>query len=107
MHNRDKSLWITFDGEIFNDSELRRDLARRGYAFTTQSDTEVVLAAYEEYGEDCVRHFNGEWSLAIWDSRNRRLFASRDRPGARPPHSTALPGDVLFPSTIQAVAQHP
>ncbi len=107
LHNRDKSLWITFEGEIVNDGELRRDLVRLGYVFTTQSDTEVVLAAYEEFGEDCVRHFNGEWSLAIWDSRNRRLFASRDRMGARPFYYTSLPGEFLFASEIKALLQHP
>jgi asparagine synthase (glutamine-hydrolysing) len=106
LPNRDQSLWIAFDGEIFNDSELRRDLAGRGQVFTTQSDAEVVLAAYEEFGEDCVRHFNGQWSLAIWDSRNRRLFASRDRLGTRPFYYTPLPGEFLFASEIKSLLQH-
>ena len=84
MSNEDQSLWITFNGEIFNYVELREELVRRGHQFATRSDTEVILHAYEEYGEACVHHFNGQWAFAIWDTRARTLFLSRDRLGVRP-----------------------
>jgi asparagine synthase (glutamine-hydrolysing) len=107
LPNADRSLWITFDGEIYNDRELRKDLKTRGHAFATPSAAEVVLCAYEEYGEDCVRRFNGQWSLAIWDSRQRRLFASRDRFGALPFYYAPLGREFAFASEIKALLQHP
>ena len=83
MPNGDRSLWITFNGEIFNYVELREDLIRKGYKFATHSDTEVILHMYEDKGEECVRYFNGQWAFAIWDAKRRRLFLSRDRAGVR------------------------
>ena len=103
----DRSKWITFDGEFYNDTQLREDLKRRGYVFTSNTDAEIALHAFEEYGEDCVRHFNGSWALAIWDSRLRRLFASRDRFGMRPFYYAAIGGDFIFASEIKALWQHP
>jgi asparagine synthase (glutamine-hydrolysing) len=84
MSNEDQTLWITFNGEIFNYIELREALIRAGHRFVTRSDTEVILHAYEEYGEHCVDRFNGQWAFAIWDTRARSLFLSRDRLGVRP-----------------------
>ena len=75
MSNDDGSLWITFNGEIFNYLELRDDLVRCGHKFGTQSDTEVILHMYEEKGEDCVRDFNGQWAFAIWDAKRRSFFS--------------------------------
>src|SRR5690348_8874548 len=69
MHNEDRSLWIVFNGEIFNYVELRRDLDARGYRFRTHSDTEVLLHAFEEWGDACVGRLNGQWAFAIWDTR--------------------------------------
>jgi asparagine synthase (glutamine-hydrolysing) len=103
----DRGLSIAFDGAIYNDCDLRDDLRRRGHQFTTGSDAELALRAFEEFGEDCVRHFNGAWALAIWDGRNRRLFASRDPLGIRPFYYTTIGRAFLFASEIKALCQHP
>jgi asparagine synthase (glutamine-hydrolysing) len=107
MHNEDKSLWITFNGEIFNYIELMADLKQRGHVFGSRCDTEVILHAYEEYGEDCVQMFNGQWSFAIWDVRNQKLFASRDRLGVRPFFYTQAGSEFVFASEIKAIFEHP
>lgn len=107
MHNRDKSLWITFNGEIFNYLELREELLRKGHRFATQSDTEVILHSYEENGEDCVASFNGQWAFAIWDARKRKLFLSRDRLGVRPLFYTSCHGAFLFASEIKSLLAYP
>ena len=107
MHNEDGSLWITFNGEIFNYLELREDLIRRGHRFYTHSDTEVVLHLYEEQGEDCVRHFNGQWAFALWDKRDRKLFLSRDRLGVRPLFYTLQRGTLIFGSEVKALFAYP
>ncbi len=107
MANADRSIWITFNGEIFNYVELRAQLMRQGRKFATQSDTEVVLQMYEVYGEDCVDRFNGDWAFAIWDSRQRKLFASRDRAGVRPFFYADTPKAFVFASEAKAVLCHP
>ncbi|MBM2845934.1 MAG: Asparagine synthetase [Bacteroidetes bacterium] len=84
MHNEDQTVWITFNGEIFNYIELRNDLIQKGHRFRTQSDTEVIIHLYEEKGEDCVQYLNGQWAFAIWDKKRDKLFMSRDRLGVRP-----------------------
>ena len=76
--------WITFNGEIYNFLELRDELKKDGYQFFTESDTEVVIAAYDRWGEDCQLHFNGMWAFAIWDKKKKKLFISRDRFGIKP-----------------------
>src|SRR5262245_15476892 len=91
MSNADGSLWITFNGEIFNYIELRNELIAAGYRFATHSDTEVVLQMYAHKGPQCVNSFNGQWAFAIWDSKARRLFLSRDRFGVRPLFYTQTP----------------
>jgi asparagine synthase (glutamine-hydrolysing) len=96
-------LWITFNGEIFNYIELREELIAKGHDFATRSDTEVILNAYREYGEDCVHHFNGQWAFAIWDADARRLFLSRDRAGIRPLYYTRTATSFLFASEIKAL----
>ena len=107
MHNEDRSLWVTFNGEIFNYVELRNDLLSKGHRFATQSDTEVILHLYEEYGEDCVRHFNGQWAFAVWDVKRRRLFVSRDRLGVRPLFYTVANRKFLLASEIKSLFAHP
>src|SRR5215471_3091329 len=82
--NEDETLWIVFNGEIFNYIELRADLESRGHRFRTSSDTEVILHLYEEFGPDCLNQMNGQWGIAIWDTEKRRLFLARDRLGVRP-----------------------
>ncbi len=107
MTNEDGSLWITFNGEIFNYLELREDLLRRGHRFATQCDTEVILHLYEEMGDDCVQAMNGQWAFALWDRNRRRLFLSRDRLGVRPLFYTQARGAFLFASEIKALFAYP
>ncbi|MFB3916889.1 MAG: asparagine synthase (glutamine-hydrolyzing) [Terriglobales bacterium] len=101
------NLWISFNGEIYNYLELREQLTAKGYRFATRSDTEVILRMYEEYGEDCVRHFNGQWAFAIWDNRKRQLFLSRDRVGVRPLFYISNPRQFAFASEVKALFQLP
>ena len=89
ISNEDGSLWIVFNGEIFNYIELRTALEERGHHFATATDTEVILHLYEEYGPDCLAHLNGQFAIALWDVNRRRLFLARDRMGIRP---LVLPG---------------
>lgn len=103
MCNEDKTVWITFNGEIFNYVELRDDLINKGHRFHTQSDTEVIVHLYEEKGEDCVQDLNGQWAFAIWDSKHQRLFLSRDRLGVRPLFYTQTSGAFLFGSEIKSL----
>jgi asparagine synthase (glutamine-hydrolysing) len=107
MSSTDEQLWITFNGEIFNYLELRAELLTKGHVFRTHSDTEVILAAYREYGEDCVQHFNGQWAFAVWDARANKLFASRDRFGVRPFFYCTTNNAFLFASEIKALFTHP
>src|SRR5262245_53933362 len=107
MTNEDGSLWITFNGEIFNYVELRAWLEPRGHRFATHSDTEVILHLFEEKGERCVEDLNGQWAFAIWDNRRRRLFLSRDRVGVRPIYYAFAGRDFLFASEIKALCTHP
>jgi asparagine synthase (glutamine-hydrolysing) len=103
MCSMDGRLWITFNGEIFNYIELREELLAKGHRFATRSDTEVILNAYREYGEDCVQHFNGQWAFALWDVAARRLFLARDRMGIRPLFYAQNKGAFLFASEIKAL----
>lgn len=107
MSTADNSLWITFNGEIFNYVELREDLIKRGHHFQTRSDTEVILRLYLERGEACVHELNGQWAFAIWDKSSRKLFLSRDRMGVRPLYFTQNDGDFIFASEIKAILQNP
>lgn len=103
MCNADGTLWITFNGEIFNYIEMRESLVKKGHRFLTRSDTEVILNAYREYGEDCVQHFNGQWAFAIWDKKQQKLFLSRDRAGIRPLFYTETADTFAFASEIKAL----
>src|SRR5262245_44775427 len=84
MTNEDESFWLVQNGEIYNFRELRSRLQARGHAFRTRSDTEVLLRAYEAYGDACVEHLRGMFALALWDRRRRRLLLARDRLGKKP-----------------------
>jgi asparagine synthase (glutamine-hydrolysing) len=103
LHDVSGDLTIVFNGEIYNFKELRADLESRGHRFRSHSDTEVILAAYREWGTDCQRHFNGMWAFAIWDQRNLSLYLSRDRFGVKPLFIAELDGDFLFASEIKAL----
>ena len=107
MANSDGSLWVTFNGEIFNYIELRDELVEAGHRFKTRSDTEVILHMYEEKAEDCVRYFNGQWAFAIWDAKRRRLFLSRDRVGVRPLFYTRTAKNFVFASELKSILSHP
>jgi len=107
MCNEDSSLWITFNGEIFNYLELREELRSKGHRFATRSDTEVILHLYEDKGQDCVQYLNGQWAFAIWDNKRRQLFLSRDRLGVRPLFHTQVNKTFLFGSEIKAIFAHP
>ena len=84
MSNEDGSLWITYNGEVYNFLELRQELELKGHSFRSRTDTEIVLHAYEEWGTECLSHFNGMWAFALWDDRHRSLFVARDRLGVKP-----------------------
>ena len=103
MSNEDGTLWVTFNGEIFNYVELARELTRLGHRFRTASDTEVIVHAWEQWGRDCFDRFNGQWAIALWDSRERRLILSRDRMGVRPLFYTRGNGRLAFASEVKAL----
>jgi asparagine synthase (glutamine-hydrolysing) len=107
MANDDGSIWITFNGEIFNYLELRRDLIERGHRFVTDSDTEVIIRAYEDMGPDCVSAFNGDFAFALWDKRKGRMMLARDRMGVRPLYYAQHGGALLFASEVKALLTAP
>jgi asparagine synthase (glutamine-hydrolysing) len=101
--NEDGTLWIVYNGEVFNYIELRPELEHRGHRFSTQTDTEVILHLYEEEGPDCLKRLNGQFALAIWDSRQRSLFLARDRVGIRPLFYSLTQDQLIFASEIKAI----
>ena len=105
--NEDGSLWIVYNGEAFNYIELKEDLVQKGHTFTTTTDTEVVLHLFEEYGADCLSRINGQFALAIWDSRKKELFLARDRVGIRPLFYTFDNDRLRFASEIKALFADP
>ena len=105
--NEDGSMWIVFNGEIFNYVELRPELEARGHRFTTSSDTEVLLHMYEEFGPACLDRLNGQFAFAVWNVREQSLFLARDRLGVRPLFYTKANGDLLFASEIKAILADP
>jgi asparagine synthase (glutamine-hydrolysing) len=107
ISNEDGTLWIVFNGEVFNYVELRPDLESRGHRFTTNTDTEVVLHLYEDFGSDCLHHLNGEFAFAIWEPQKLRLFLARDRFGIRPLFHTQSGGSFLFASEMKALLAYP
>ncbi len=108
IHNHDRSKWIVFNGEIYNYQELRAKLEAQGHIFYTNSDTEVIIHLYDRYGADCVTHLRGMFAFAIWDERERELFAARDRVGKKPLlYSHQSNGDLIFASEFMAMLKHP
>ncbi len=107
MTNEDDSIWIVFNGEIYNYKDIRRDLEAKGHQFRTSSDTEVILHAYEEYGVDCPAHFNGIFAFGLWDSQKRRLFLARDHFGILPLYYTSEGGMFRFASEVKAILGDP
>jgi len=103
IHNEDETLWIIYNGEIFNYVELRRELQEQGHHFYTTSDTEVLLHLYEQEGSRCLQRLNGQFAFAIWDSVNQELFLARDRVGIRPLHYAIHHGRLIFASEIKSI----
>jgi asparagine synthase (glutamine-hydrolysing) len=107
MTNEDGNLWLVYNGEIYNYIELREELIALGHRFHSQSDSEVILHAYEEWGSGCLQRFNGMWAFTLWDERSQQLFCARDRFGIKPFYYTETGGSFLFASEIKALIEHP
>ncbi|MBL8341933.1 MAG: asparagine synthase (glutamine-hydrolyzing) [Rubrivivax sp.] len=103
LANEDGRIQVSFNGEIFNYIELRERLVQRGHAFRTRSDTEVLVHLYEDLGDDFVHELNGQFALALWDGRRRRLLLARDRVGIRPLYYTVAAGRLMFASEVKAL----
>ena len=103
MSNEDGTIWITFNGEIYNFQELRQVLEAKGHTFRTQSDTEVIVHAYEEYGRACVEQLRGMFAFAIWDARTQTLFLARDRVGKKPLYYFLSHDRFVFASELKAL----
>jgi len=108
IHNEDESIQVVFNGEIFNYIELRQDLLKRGHKFYTNSDTEVIVHAYEQYGLDFVSYLNGQFAIAIWDNNKKELIIARDRVGIRPLfYAINENQQFVFGSEMKAILAHP
>jgi asparagine synthase (glutamine-hydrolysing) len=107
LSNEDGSVWIVFNGEIYNYRELRSFLLGQGHVFKTQSDTEVIVHLYEEYGPACVEKLRGMFAFAIWNQKDRSLFLARDRVGIKPLYYSATLHSIVFGSEIKAILQDP
>src|SRR5881397_3410257 len=103
MANEDQTVWIVFNGEIYNHAELRPELEARGHRYRTRSDTETILHLYEEEGEECVKRLRGMFAFALWDRDRRRLFLARDRLGIKPLYYARTDRELLFASEIKAL----
>jgi asparagine synthase (glutamine-hydrolysing) len=103
IHNEDKTIWIIFNGEIFNYPELREGLLEKGHRFYTQSDTEVLVHLYEEKGRDMFQDLNGQFALGIWDKKKNKLILARDRVGIRPLFFRESNGRLVFGSEIKTL----
>ena len=107
IHNADRTAWIVFNGEIYNYRELRKQLEALGHTFYTDSDTEAIIHAYDEYGTDCPKHLRGMFALAIWNERDKSLFLARDRVGKKPLLYALTSDQLIFGSEFTALLAHP
>ena len=107
MSNEDGTVWVTYNGEIYNFLDLRRTLEAKGHTFRSRTDTEVIVHAYEEYGPTCVQRFNGMFAFAIWDQNRRELFLARDRLGIKPLYYYWDQTRLIFASEIKSILQVP
>src|SRR5229473_2290170 len=107
LANEDESLWIVYNGEVYNHQQLRMEMEAAGHRYRTKSDTETVVHLYEQYGRDCVKHLRGMFAFAIWDRRKRKLFVARDRLGIKPLYYRYGEGAFLFGSEIKTLLSYP
>jgi asparagine synthase (glutamine-hydrolyzing) len=107
MASRDKSIWITYNGEIYNFESLKKNLVAKGYTFKSHCDTEVIIYLYQEYGEECLKYLRGMFAFAIWDKNNETLFLARDRIGKKPLFYCFDGKTLLFASEIKAILKDP
>ena len=107
IHNQDRSSWIVFNGEIYNYLELREKLEKLGHTFYTNSDTEAIVHAYDQFGADCPKHLRGMFAFAIWNERTQELFLARDRVGKKPLLYAHINGQLIFGSEFSALLLHP
>lgn len=107
MSNEDGSVWVVFNGEIYNFEALRRELVGRGHVFSTSSDTEVIVHMYEDLGDACVSRFQGMFSFALWDARRQRLLLARDRVGIKPMYYVDTGKALVFGSEIKSILVDP
>jgi asparagine synthase (glutamine-hydrolysing) len=107
LSNEDETVWIIFNGEIYNFKEIKQELNALGHRFRTDSDTEVIVHAYEEYGDECFKRLNGMFAVGIWDNRKKQLVLARDRLGKKPLYYSILPGTFLFASEMKALMAYP
>ncbi|HEX6802710.1 MAG TPA: asparagine synthase (glutamine-hydrolyzing) [Terriglobales bacterium] len=107
LSNEDDSLWIVFNGEIYNHAALREQLISAGHAYRTRSDTETIIHLYEQHGKDCVKQLRGMFAFAIWDRKRKSLFIARDRLGIKPLYYTKTANEFLFGSEIKVLLEHP
>lgn len=107
IHNEDNSIWIVYNGEVFNYVELKETLVSKGHKFATNTDTEVLIHLYEEKGVDMLNDLNGQFAFAIWDTKRRQLMLARDRVGIRPLFYAVVDGSLIFGSEIKAMLEDP
>jgi asparagine synthase (glutamine-hydrolysing) len=107
VSNEDGTVWVVFNGEIYNFQELRQQLKGRGHVFSTHGDTETIVHLYEEYGNHCVDHLRGMFAFALWDERHKRLLVARDRLGIKPLYYAEIGGRILFASELKSILQLP
>lgn len=107
MCNEDGSVWITYNGEIYNHQKLRKELEAKGHRYKSHTDTETILHLYEEKGQDCVHNLEGMFAFVIWDNNKKRMLFARDRIGKKPLYYTIQDGQLIFASEIKAILKHP
>ena len=107
IHNEDKSIWLVFNGEIYNFQSLRTELEKQGHKFYTQTDTEVIVHLYEQYGTECLKYLRGMFAIALWDERHQQLFLARDRVGKKPLCYAHTSNYLIFASELKSIIENP
>ena len=107
MSNEDGTVWITYNGEVYNHEALRSELEAKGHTYRSRTDTETILHLYEEEGPACVSRLDGMFAFAIWDARRRQLVLARDRLGVKPLLYALLPQGLVFGSEVRSILRHP